>query len=818
MMSSGSGRSLADCVRTTIWLLIACFMLSLFLTSIAETVSAADATTLAASEADPSKLTQPTQADIRELARLLSDERVAAWLKEQAEATDPAQELPEDAANFRDELQSRLDLIRNRATDIAAASRSVPDVPDAFAKAWVKDVQPGDALRSVVYTLIFIFIGAGLEWLFWQYMSPTRQRLEFTQTMSFSDDMRRVGRRGGLILAGVTIFAFGCIGSFLILKWSPIVGHLVLGLLIGVVALRGLVAFSRFLLAPQVDELRLLPLDRAEANRAFFWTVLVVTVGLTCLLTADTFREIGVMGPAEVAVDSAAVVIFSMVLLTAIWYWHLARNRKTKLQRHTENKSQNQAAPTLERKTDLVRPLGWTALIVAVAVLGLLGAAKIMWTVLLLALSLPVIALSRNMVNDFFDRATGDSDYHNHQIQTSNISDHSVEGAASEAPTYAASSSADENDGVALTVADAAELKLEEDLENDHRQSSLNIYRPVVVRLVRFLVVVVGVLLLAAVWDRPIWAISESTGLTGRLVRAAVDITIAFLIADLIWVFAKTLIDRRLDSYETPEHGSAPGPEARMATLLPLFRKVLMITVIIMVVLMALSSLGVNIGPLLAGAGVVGIAIGFGAQALVRDIVSGVFFLIDDAFRVGEYIEMGDLRGTVESMSLRSLRLRHHRGAVHTIPFGELTSLTNHSRDWAIIKLEFRVPFDTDLKLVKKLVKQVGKELQGNEDYGHHLIEPLKSQGVRRMEEFNMVVGVKFMSKPGEQWTIRRDAYQRIRDVFDENGISFAERNVKVEVIGDIPNEDTREAVAGAAQNAIETQIDPALVPVDDTP
>jgi len=119
---------------------------------------------------------------------------------------------------------------------------------------------------------------------------------------------------------------------------------------------------------------------------------------------------------------------------------------------------------------------------------------------------------------------------------------------------------------------------------------------------------------------------------------------------------------------------------------------------------------------------------------------------------------------------------------------------------------------------VKKLVKQVGKELQGNEDYGHHLIEPLKSQGVRRMEEFNMVVGVKFMSKPGEQWTIRRDAYQRIRDVFDENGISFAERNVKVEVIGDIPNEDTREAVAGAAQNAIETQIDPALVPVDDTP
>ena len=177
---------------------------------------------------------------------------------------------------------------------------------------------------------------------------------------------------------------------------------------------------------------------------------------------------------------------------------------------------------------------------------------------------------------------------------------------------------------------------------------------------------------------------------------------------------------------------------------------------------------------MLAGAGVIGIAVGFGAQALVKDVVSGVFFLLEDAFRVGEYIEMGDLRGTVESISLRSFRVRHHLGAVHTIPYGELTSLTNHSRDWAIIKMEFRVPFDTDIKLVKKIVKKIGAELQQNEDYGQHIMQPLKSQGVRRMEEFNMVVGVKFMSAPGHQWTIRRDAYQAIRDAFDRNGLSLS--------------------------------------------
>lgn len=121
-----------------------------------------------------------------------------------------------------------------------------------------------------------------------------------------------------------------------------------------------------------------------------------------------------------------------------------------------------------------------------------------------------------------------------------------------------------------------------------------------------------------------------------------------------------------------------------MATLLPLLRVALMVTLLAMVIMSVLTSLGVNVAPLIAGAGVVGVAIGFGAQSLVKDVFSGIFFLIDDAFRVGEYVEIDNLRGTVERISIRSLQIRHHRGAVHTLPFGELKSLTNHSRDWVI--------------------------------------------------------------------------------------------------------------------------------------
>ncbi|MGI9357744.1 MAG: mechanosensitive ion channel family protein, partial [Rhizobiaceae bacterium] len=181
-------------------------------------------------------------------------------------------------------------------------------------------------------------------------------------------------------------------------------------------------------------------------------------------------------------------------------------------------------------------------------------------------------------------------------------------------------------------------------------------------------------------------------------------------------------------------------------------------------------------------------------------------------------IEIGNLRGVVESMSVRSLRVRHHRGAVHTIPFGELSSLTNYSRDWVIMKMEFRVPFETDIKLVKKIVKRIGAEMLEDPLYKDGFLQQLKSQGVRRMEEFNMVVGVKFMAKPGDQWIIRRDAYQRIVDAFEENGIRLAERNVKVEVVSDRPlTEDEKQAAIGAAQDSIEQQAGPP-VPVPDEP
>ena len=190
--------------------------------------------------------------------------------------------------------------------------------------------------------------------------------------------------------------------------------------------------------------------------------------------------------------------------------------------------------------------------------------------------------------------------------------------------------------------------------------------------------------------------------------------------------------------------------------------------------LMALSALGVHVAPLIAGAGVIGVAIGFGSPTLVKDIISGMVYLLDDAFRVGECIVSGNYRGTVEGFSLRSIRLRHHRGPIFTVPFGMLGAVQNLSRDWVIDKVTLGVRYDTDLDLVKRVVKQVSKEIMADPVLAKGIIEPLKSQGVAAMGDFAIQVRMKFMARPGEQFTVRRAIYDRIKKAFDANGISFA--------------------------------------------
>lgn len=250
--------------------------------------------------------------------------------------------------------------------------------------------------------------------------------------------------------------------------------------------------------------------------------------------------------------------------------------------------------------------------------------------------------------------------------------------------------------------------------------------------------------------------------------------------------------------------------ESRLATLLPLFRNFILITLVVLVGLVALSELGVNVAPLFAGAGVIGFAIGFGSQTLIRDIFSGAFFLFDDAFRKGEYIDIGSVKGTVEKISIRSMQLRHHNGPLNTVPFGEIKHVINYSRDWAMMKLAFRVTYDTDVEKVRKLIKKFGQQLLEDPEHGPKFLQPLKSQGVTALEDSAMIVRVKFMTKPGDQFALRKVVYAGIRDLFEREGIRFAHREVTVRVHqdpGGAPlSEEAQKAIGGAVLPLIDDQ------------
>ena len=296
------------------------------------------------------------------------------------------------------------------------------------------------------------------------------------------------------------------------------------------------------------------------------------------------------------------------------------------------------------------------------------------------------------------------------------------------------------------------------------------------------LLIVLTALLLAQAWQLDLSGLTAHDTLAVRLLRGAISAVVIVLLADVAWHVARALIDRKLAEAQAAENVDSEEARrrARLRTLLPILRNIVLVVLSGMALLMALSALGVEIGPLIAGAGVVGVAVGFGAQTLVKDIISGMFFLLDDAFRIGEYIQSGSYKGTVESFSLRSVKLRHHRGPLYTVPFGELSAIQNMSRDWVIDKLTIGVAYDTDLEKARKLIKQVGKELALDPEFAPNIIENLKMQGVEQFGDFAIELRLKLTTKPGEQFMIRRRAFALIKKAFDANGIRFAFPTVQV--------------------------------------
>lgn len=262
------------------------------------------------------------------------------------------------------------------------------------------------------------------------------------------------------------------------------------------------------------------------------------------------------------------------------------------------------------------------------------------------------------------------------------------------------------------------------------------------------------------------WPQLTATGL--RIVAALVVGWLAF--------WALKLLLRRIErSIEPAEGGLLSVQEQRTKTLLSLVRSIGIVVIVVLMVFMVLAALGINLGPLLAGAGVIGLAVSFGAQSLVKDVISGLFILFENQYGVGDVIRLDStVSGAVERMTLRVVVLRDVHGVVHIVPNGEIKRVSNLTRTWARAVLDVGVAYKEDADRVMEVLREVGRTLQDDPQWKHFLVDEVTVPGIESFGESSVNIRVMAKTVPLKQWDVARELRRRIKRRFDEDGIETA--------------------------------------------
>ena len=301
-------------------------------------------------------------------------------------------------------------------------------------------------------------------------------------------------------------------------------------------------------------------------------------------------------------------------------------------------------------------------------------------------------------------------------------------------------------------------------------ETRANRYLPVLHRILRSVVYILATLTLLQTWgiDALSWL---ETPFGQRLMQSAFSIAVVVVAALLVWEAASAAMERYLSTVD--DDGNAVERSARSRTLLPLLRNFLAVILGVMVTLIVLSELGVNIGPLLAGAGVVGLAIGFGSQKLVQDVINGAFILFEDAISVGDVVKVAGNAGVVEALSIRALRLRDFSGSVHTIPFSTVETVTNLTKDYSYYVFELGVAYREDTDTVTEVLHGISTEMEADPEYGQFILEPIQVVGVDEFADSAVILKARVKTAPVKQWYVGREFNRRIKKRFDELGIEM---------------------------------------------
>lgn len=295
-------------------------------------------------------------------------------------------------------------------------------------------------------------------------------------------------------------------------------------------------------------------------------------------------------------------------------------------------------------------------------------------------------------------------------------------------------------------------------------------YLPTVKAIVAGAVWLFALLALLQIWGVDVASVFASDA-GGLVLSTGVSILIVVIAAFIVWALIKNAIARYIDRLSQRR---ADGQRvARIRTLLPMIEKAILFALVIVTALIVMAELGIDIGPMIAGAGVIGLAIGFGAQTLVKDIINGVFTVMEDSMAVGDTVTVANRTGTVQDLSIRSVILRDYHGTQHTIPFSAISDVQNLSKDFSFAVMDVGVSYRENVDTVMALIVNVAAEFRADESASANVLEDLEVAGIHELADSAVVLRSRFKTRPGTQFAVRREMYRRIKTAFDEAGVEI---------------------------------------------
>jgi len=659
-----------------------------------------------------------TLEDTKSRERLLEHLRVLAATSKDAAADAPKESL---GARVTALLITRIQAV---GADLQGAIAVLADVPKLWD--WVR-TQATDATARKRWLGVLLWLipvlGAGFaaEWLARALLARPRATVEDRVTESAPLRVTLLGVRSVLDLLPIAAFAAGAYGALPLTGAEGKVRLVVMILINANLLSRAILAAARMLLVPYVSSLRLLPLSDGTARYAYVWVRRFSNFAVYSFFALAAALQLGLAPAGHAGLAKAA----GLVLATLAVIFILQNRRGVADWLRGDGKAQgakNLAFRGLRNRfADVWQVLAILYVLVAFGIWALEIENGFAFVLRATLLSVGILLTAWGLLatlHRLIDRS----------FRVSPALKAGVPG-------------------------------LEE---------RANRYFSVLHSVARYAVVIVAAAALLESWGGGTlaWITSE---LGQRIIASLMTIGLVVFGAILLAELVTSFVERKLAQSES-KTGSA---KARAKTLLPLFRMTVIVIVTIVATMIVLSELGLDIAPLLAGAGVIGLAVGFGAQTLVKDIITGLFILLEDQIAVGDVVRIGNHAGLVEGLSIRTIRLRDLGGNVHTIPFSSVDTVLNMTKDFSYALFEIGVAYREDIDAITPVLEEIGAEMQAEAAFADKILAPIEVLGLDRFDDSAVIIKARIKTEPLQQWAIGREFNRRMKRRFDELGIEI---------------------------------------------